>query len=127
MLESDESRSLSDRARVRRLIDALDRDAVAHAVLRALRASRGLDGNDTAEPRAGGPRWPAVTPVVRDHVRMFTRMLHSGEQPTRAELRALVRQAAAVSHSAHGRACAACADRRQFSNTVNSGKIVVRW
>ncbi|EXG81013.1 PucR family transcriptional regulator [Cryptosporangium arvum] len=90
---------MSDRARVRRLIDALDRDTVADAVLQALRASRGLDGHSSAEPRAGNPRWTAVPPLVRDHVRMFTRMLHSGEQPTRAELRALVRQAAAASQS----------------------------
>ncbi|GAA0276141.1 helix-turn-helix domain-containing protein [Cryptosporangium japonicum] len=99
MPESDESRSLSDRARVRRLIDALDRDTVTDAVLQALRASRGLDGHAPTEPRAGNPRWTAVPPLVRDHVRMFTRMLHSGEQPTRAELRALVRQAAAASQS----------------------------
>ncbi|MFG1925832.1 PucR family transcriptional regulator [Cryptosporangium sp. NPDC048952] len=99
MPESDESRSLSDRARVRRLIDALDRDTVSDAVLQALRASRGLDGSVPAEPRAGNPRWHAAAPVVRDHVRMFTRMLHSGEQPTRAELRALARQAAAASQS----------------------------
>ena len=42
-------------------------------------------------------------------------------------IRPLAGQRAALSHSAQGRAWAACALRRQFSKTLNSGKIVVRW
>jgi hypothetical protein len=33
----------------------------------------------------------------------------------------------ALSQKASGRGCAACAHSRQFSNTENSGKMVVRW
>ncbi|GAA3399175.1 PucR family transcriptional regulator [Cryptosporangium minutisporangium] len=100
MPEPDQPPPLSHRARVRRLTDAVDRDAVAAAVVRALRLSREVDTPEAPqEPRVGNPRWNAVTPVVRDHVRMFTRMLLSGTEPSRSDLRALALRAAAASQS----------------------------
>jgi len=80
---------------VRRLTDAVDRDAVASAVVSALRVAR----DPAIGPRPGDPRWGAVARVVRDHVRMFTRMLLSGVQPPRSELHALALRAAAASRS----------------------------
>jgi hypothetical protein len=101
-----------DRSEVRRLTDTVDRDAVAAAVVRALRASRSTEPHPAGrelpasrelqagrELRPGSPRWEAVGPVVTDHVRMFTRMLLSGAHPSRAELRALALRAAAASQS----------------------------
>jgi len=53
------------------------------------------------------------------------RQAGSGERVVRDA--AAGRAGGGASHSAHGRACAACAARRQFSKTLNSAKIVVRW
>ncbi|MFI5953616.1 PucR family transcriptional regulator [Cryptosporangium sp. NPDC051539] len=82
-----------DRDRVRHLTDAVDREAVADAVVSAIRAQAG---------RAADPRWAAVTPVVNDHVRMFTRMLLSGSQPPQSETRSLALRAASASRSPIG-------------------------
>lgn len=100
MPESEEFRTPSDRAGVRQLADAIDRDVVTDAVVRALRAGRNPE-TDTgrADPRAGQPRWHTVTSVVSDHVRMFTRMLLTGVQPTCSELRELAVRAAAAYQS----------------------------
>ncbi|TQS45448.1 PucR family transcriptional regulator [Cryptosporangium phraense] len=76
---------LVDRDRVRHLADAVDREAVAAAVLTALRTQ--------------GDRTAAITPVVRDHVRMFTRMLLSGTHPPQSETRSLALRSVAASRS----------------------------
>ena len=44
-----------------------------------------------------------------------------------ARKRSLAAQRRASRHQAHGCCLRACAARRQFSNTLNSGKIVVRY
>ena len=58
------------------------------------------------------------------------------EQVIEATARAAASRAAAVlsgqacalgRHQAQARWCRACAERRQFSNTVNAGKMVLRW